>query len=418
MGSINNSNDTNEIFRREYSKLLAITLKLFGPHQIELAEDAVQDTLVAALQYWKIHGVPQNPTAWLIKVARNKSIDIIRKRQRQIHFDASISNLLHSEYTLSTTVQEIISDKHIADDQLRMMFVCCHPALNAESQLCIILQTLCGFSIHEIAKALVSSYDAIEKKLYRARKIWRDQNISLEWPDDATIPARLQSVITAIYLLANEGYHSTQEDSLSRPDLLLEARRLLTLLVSHSSTNLPEVHALMAMICFMHARYPSRIDENGSFINLREQDRSKWNVTWIAAGNEALDQAMHTEHITRYHLEAMIAQIHANASTYGKTDWNSICTLYDLLIKITPTDTVGINRAIALSEKGEVQKAYDELKKIEITSNTYVVDAAIADVCVKLLRYEDAEKYYLQAAEKTKSMVERDYFLKKVKSLW
>ncbi len=420
MTDLLNKDYTEKLFRREYAKLLSVTAKLFGPYQINLAEDAVQDTLITALQNWRIQGIPDHPTAWLIKVARNKSIDIIRKQKRFSLKDESLSHLLTSEYTLTTTVNEIITDKYIDDDLLRMMFICCHPELSTESQLCLILQTLCGFSVSEIAKALVSSYESIEKKLYRAKKTWRDLKLSLEWPEANQIQSRMNAVLTAIYLLGNEGYHSTHHASLTRPDLLQESLRLNSLLISHSITNLPEVHALNALILFMNARYPGRINQDGTFVNLKNQDRSTWDTSLIEEGNKSLERAMQTKSITRFHLEAVIAQIHANSTSYIDTDWTSICTLYDTLNDLYPNHVIAINRAIAMSEKGDVLNAYTELKSIEKNSSNhppYLLYPALADVCQKLNLKEEAIINYTSALTKSKSEIERKYFKDKISFL-
>ena len=222
------------LFRHEWGKLVTVLTKLFGPENLALAEDVVQDTLVKALNSWKIKGIPENPSAWLFTVARNKAIDVLRKQKLQQQYSKTVSPLLQSEYTLTPTVNEYVNSSSINDDQLRMMFVCCHPALSAEAQVAIILKTLCGFSVAEIAKAFVTNYDRIEKRLYRARLALRENKVAFELPAGAALDSRLENVLTAIYLLFNEGYNSTAHESLIRTDLMQEAIRLCELICSNS----------------------------------------------------------------------------------------------------------------------------------------------------------------------------------------
>ena len=269
------------LFRHESGKLVSVLTKIFGPHNLELAEDVVQDTLLTAMNRWKMSAIPDNPSAWLFTAAKNKALDLIRKQKRHQEFAADISYLLRSEYTLSATLNELMNNHEINDDQLRMMFTCCHPSLPSESQVALVLKTLCGFSITEIAKAFITTNDTIEKRLYRAKLKFRQQQIAFEIPQEQELEERLENVLTAIYLLFNEGYNSTQHDQLIRKDLLEESFRLGQLLLQNPATRQSDVFALLALICFNMARSEARLDKEGNILLLEKQDRSLWNHSLI-----------------------------------------------------------------------------------------------------------------------------------------
>src|SRR5436190_5143139 len=271
--------------------MVSVLTKIFGPHNLQLAEDVVQDTLLAAMNSWKIKGVPDDPSAWLFTAAKNKAIDVIRREQRHREFAADSSYLLKSEYTLSPVVNELMNKNAIADDQLRMMFTCCHPSLAFESQVALVLKTLCGFSITEIARAFITSKDTIEKRLYRAKQQFREEKIAFEIPQEKELEQRMDSVLTSIYLLFNEGYNSTQHEELIRKDLIEESLRLGELLIQHSSTKQPKVFALLALICFNSARSDARLDKAGNILLLKDQDRTLWDRSLIERGHYFIEQS-------------------------------------------------------------------------------------------------------------------------------
>ncbi len=311
--------------------MVAVLTKLFGPQNLQLAEDVVQDTLLKAFNTWKINGLPQNPTAWLFTVARNKAIDVLRQQKRQNQVSKNLTPLLQSEYSLVPTVQELVNTNTIDDDQLRMMFVCCHPALSTEAQVSLILKTLCGFSVTEIAKAFVSGYDTIEKRLTRARQSFREQNVQFELPVATELDSRLDNVLLAIYLLFNEGYNSTQHEDLIRKDLMYEAMQLCELICRSPAVDHFKAHALMALICFTASRNEARQDVDGNILLLKQQDRNKWNEALIEKGIFHLEASAPGEQVSRYQLEAGIAYEHARAANYELTNWKNILQCYDLM---------------------------------------------------------------------------------------
>jgi len=382
-----------------------------------MAEDVVQDTLVKALNTWKINGLPQNPSAWLFTAARNKAIDLLRQQKRKDAFSKSMMPLLQSEYTLVPTVQEMVNTNSIDDDQLRMMFVCCHPSLSAEAQVALILKTLCGFSVAEIAKAFVSSYDTIEKRLYRARQSFRDNAVSFDLPPEAELQQRMDNVLMAVYLLFNEGYNSTNHEDLVRNDLIQEAMRLCELICRSSSIKHYGSHALMAQICFTASRNDARLDGEGNILLLKEQDRTKWNQALIAKGIQYLGACAAAEEINKYHLEAVIAYEHIAAPDYASTNWKNILHYYDVLLRLNPSPVVELNRAIVI---GELQgpaagiAAVHSISQLSSLKKYYLLPATLGEMHRQLKDHETANKYFEEAIGLTQSLSEKKLLQQKI----
>lgn len=382
-----------------------------------MAEDVVQDTLVKALNTWKINGLPQNPSAWLFTAARNKAIDLLRQQKRKDAFSKNMMPLLQSEYTLVPTVQEMVNINSIDDDQLRMMFVCCHPSLSAEAQVALILKTLCGFSVAEIAKAFVSSYDTIEKRLYRARQSFRDNAVSFDLPPEAELQQRMDNVLMAVYLLFNEGYNSTNHQDLVRNDLIQEAMRLCELICRSSSIKHYGSHALMAQICFTASRNDARLDGEGNILLLKEQDRTKWNQALVAKGIQYLEACAATEEINKYHLEAVIAYEHIAAPEYASTNWKNILHYYDVLLRLNPSPVVELNRAIVIGElhgPAPCIAAIHSISQISSLKKYYLLPATLGEMHRQLSEHETANKYFEEAIGLTQSLSEKKLLQQKI----
>jgi RNA polymerase sigma-70 factor (ECF subfamily) len=404
-------------FRHESGKLVSVLTRVFGIHNLEMAEDVVQDTLLKALSQWKIKGVPDDPSAWLFTVARNKVLDNIRKEKRHKAFSSEISHLLQSEYTLVPTVMEIISDHEIGDDLLRMMFTCCHPSLPFESQVAMILKTLCGFSVAEVSKAFVTSPDNIEKRLYRARQQFRTRKIAFEIPRMDELDNRLDNVLLAIYLLFNEGYSSTQHEKLIREDLLGEAMRLAQLLVGHSVTRSPKVWALLALMCFTNARKSSRLDLEGNILLLRDQDRGQWDQNLIQLGMTYLTRSAEGKDISKYHIEAAIAFEHCTARSYEETNWTNILHYYDLLYQVNPTPVVALNRAIVVSEVEGPARAISgilSIPGIESLQHYHLLYSTLGQLYSQTEEREKARDCFEKALTLTQSKLEQKLLLEKL----
>lgn len=383
-----------------------------------MAEDVVQDTLVKALNTWKINGLPENPSAWLFTAARNKAVDLLRQQKRKENFSKNMTPLLQSEYTLVPTVREIINTNSIDDDQLRMMFVCCHPSLSAEAQVALILKTLCGFSVTEIAKAFVSSYDSIEKRLYRARQSFRDNAVSFELPPEAELKSRIDNVLIAVYLLFNEGYNSTSHEDLVRNDLIYEAMRLCDLICRSTRINHYGAHALMALICFTAARNDARLDDDGNILLLKEQDRSKWNRDLILKGISYLEACAAAEEINKYHLEAVIAYEHATAVDYASTNWKNILHYYDVLLQLNPSPVVELNRAVVIGElhgPAACIEAINSISQISSLKKYYLLPATLGEMHRQLKDYDTANAYFEEAIKLTQSASEKKLLQQKIK---
>ena len=348
----------DHFFRHEAGKMVSYLTKVVGMGRLELAEDVVQDTLVTALETWPDRGLPDNPSAWLMRVARNKAIDILRRDE---HFRFLAPELVHLlRLREDSPAEDAAFEKEIRDDQLRMMFACCHPELSLDMQVTLILKTLCGFSVAEIANALLVSEESIEKRLGRAKKVFRATG---GFPD-ASIDARLDAVHQAIYLLFSEGYHGSKAETTVRDDLCSEAIHLTLLLSEHPDGDKPKTHALLALLCFHAARLPGRVDDDGALIQLEMQDRSTWDQELIGRGFVALERSASGTELSEYHIEAFIASLHCSAATYAGTDWAAIRDLYDTLYRLKPTPVIALNRAIAIGKAEGATAGLDAMSRI------------------------------------------------------
>ncbi len=390
--------------------------RLFGTQHLEMAEDVVQETLLKAMRDWPYHGVPDQPAAWLHRVAKNMAIDQLRRKSRGVELLKENAALLRSEWTMSATVAEAFTEEAIADDQLRMLFACCHPTIPQEQQVALALRTLCGFSVPEIARAFVTNEEAINKRLYRAREAFRALG-RLEFPAPQELPLRLRPVLATIYLLFNEGYNSTEHSDHIREDLIEEALRLCDMLVRHVTTARPESHALLALMLFHAARSEARLDDRFEIVLLQDQDRGKWDRRLIALGNDHLHQASQGEVIHAYHIEAAIASVHAHSPTFAATDWGTIVTLYDRLLAITPSAIIRFNRAIALGRAQGAAAGLKALEKLEGLEQSHLFHAAQGDLLRDLSRIPEAREAYASALALARSVTERSLLKKKITDL-
>jgi RNA polymerase sigma-70 factor (ECF subfamily) len=338
------------LFRRESGRMVAALTRLFGVHNLALAEDVVQDAFCRALEVWKVRGVPDNPSAWLMATAKNRAFDVIRRERTARAFAPELGRLLESEWTSAEVVEEAFAAHSIRDEQLRMMFSCCPPRLPEPAQIALILNILCGFGAQEIASAFLAGRAAIEKRLSRGKKLLARGRRLFDLAD-AGFPARLRSVQRALYLLFNEGYHSASSEAAVRGELCREALRLVALLREHPPAATPETTALAALLCLHAARLPARLDADGDLSPLGEQDRSRWDRGLIAQGLELLEASAAGEELTAYHVESAIAATHASAARLEDTDWGRIVSLYDRLMALAPSPVVALNRAIAIGER-------------------------------------------------------------------
>jgi RNA polymerase sigma factor (sigma-70 family) len=353
------------LFRTEYRKIVSVLCKLFGIEHIEIAEDIVSDTFLLASELWGLKGLPENPTAWLYVVAKNKIRDYLKRNSL---FAQTISKEIRSNATTSEEIEIDLSIKNINDSQLAMIFVVCHPCNPAEAQIGLALNLLCGFGVDEIANAFLTNKNVIYKRLQRAKEKLRTEKIKIEQPDASEIDARLSAVLMVLYLLFNEGYYSSNQDITLRKDLCLEAMRLTHLLIVNEQMNKPFANALLSLMCFHASRFDARLNKNGEAILYQDQDTDLWDQELIAKGEYFLDQASQGNEISKYHLEAGIAYWHTiKADT--KEKWENILRLYNQLLLIEYSPIAALNRTYALAKANGKMEAIIEAEKIKLTDN-------------------------------------------------
>ena len=413
---------TDHLFRNESKRMVSILTKIFGIENLETAEDVVQDTLLQAMNIWKLKGIPDNPSGWLFRVAKNKAIDIIRRNKHSVQFDFTDKEkiLLTSEYTLTTAMENFWKEEFIKDDLLRMMFACCHPEISKENQITLILKTLCGFSTAEIAKAFLTNEETISKRIYRTKEFFRQHKIKLEIPSLNEINNRTDSVLNTIYLLFNEGYNSTNSEDLIRKDVIAEAMLLCKLLAENDHTQLPEVFALMALMCFHSSRSDSRLTTEGEIILLPMQDRKKWNAALIDEGNEYMNKAATGDAVSSYHIEAAIAFEHCSAKFFRDTNWKKILGYYEWLCRIAPSPINELNKTIAIMELHGAAIALEKLESIrdkKKLESYYLYYSLFGEIHSRLNNLPAAKKYFETAIGLTHSDKEQKMLRNKILAL-
>jgi RNA polymerase sigma factor (sigma-70 family) len=357
-----------DLFRRESGKLVSVLTRIFGPENIDLAEDVVQDALIEAMQNWSNREIPANPTAWLFRVAKNKALNILNRKKYQQKYFSDVAHFLRSEWTAEPALHNLFSDEQVFDDQLRMMFTCCHPAISSDSQVALTLKTLCGFSIPEIAKAFLTTEENISKRLVRARQKIRRQKIPFEVPVNRELDKRLEAVLETIYLLFNEGYSASSGRDLIRFEVCGEAIRLAEIIILHLNIrDKTNVYALLALMQLNASRFKARQDRMGNILILEKQNRLLWDYSLMEKGFLNLEKSATENQFSIYHILAAISAYHCAAQDYDATNWKGIIELYDKLIQISDSQVVLLNRAIALSKVYGYEKGLAELEKINKT---------------------------------------------------
>ena len=392
--------------------MVAALTRVFGVHNLALAEDVVQDALCRALEVWKFGGAPENPSAWLMATAKHRAIDVLRRERTARTFAPEIGRLLETESTLSPAIEELFEAHAIKDDQLRMMFSCCHPRLAEEAQVALVLHVLCGFSVGEIASAFLNTDVAVEKRIARAKKILAGSKKLFDLANEADLSSRLPAVQRALYLLFNEGYHGACPESAVRVELCQEAMRLAALLLQHQLTSTPATHALSALMCLHAARLPARVDADGNLNPLGEQDRSLWDARLVREGQRLLDLSATGTDLTEYHLEAAIASVHAAAQHAKDTNWATIITLYDTLMAIRPSPVVALQRAIAVAEQEGPERGLEEIHSIDASDRLAAYpfySAALGELELRQGRREIARQHFQAALAVARNPLERRF---------
>ena len=356
------------LFRTEYQKIVSVLCNLFGIHHIEIAEDIVSDTFLTASETWAIKGIPENPTAWLYTVAKNKTKNYFKRND--IFEKKIVTEIKYNSPINNPEIEIDLSDQNIADSQLAMLFTVCNPSNSDEAQIALALNLLCGFGINEIADAFLSNKEVIYKRINRAKEKLKEENIKIQNPNPAEIKERINTVLKTIYLLFSEGYYSTSQNTTLRKDLCAEAMRLTYLLIQNKTTHLPATNALMALMCFHSSRFEARTTENGEIILYQDQDESLWNQELIDKGTYFLSQSSTGNTLSKYHLEAGIAYWHTQKKDTAEK-WEHILELYNNLIILEYSPIVALNRTYVLSKVIGKQGAIVEAEKLQLTDNHF-----------------------------------------------
>lgn len=347
-------------FRHESARLIAVLTRAYGVRRLEMVEDVVQASMLQAMHTWKHDNLPENPAGWIHRVARNKLNDVLRREE--VHRRAVALSGMTSE-AMDSLLDDWLDETRLPDSILRMMFVCAAPSLEPTTQIALMLKTLCGFSLKEISRALLKTPESIKKRIQRARLTLAEQKVEFELPKQDELHARLEAVHNALYLLFNEGYNASGGSDPIRDDLCEEAARLCLVLAEHQSLGTPTTKALLALMLFHGARLEARRDANNNLLLLHQQDRLLWDRRLIQVARDWLSRSKCSQ-VSRFHLEAGVAWQHCQAKDLDSTDWQTIVRLYDRLISLTDSPVHMLNRAIAMGELGQPERALSELRNI------------------------------------------------------
>jgi RNA polymerase sigma-70 factor (ECF subfamily) len=394
--------------------MVAHLTRLLGPAQLDLAEETVQETMLRALQTWPYQGVPANAPAWLFRVAHNIAIDAVRhRRMLGEKTDAIVAELTQSA---AAPPGDPDVEVQLRDDELRRIFMCCHPEIPRDARVALSLKTVGGFGVREIARAFLAEDTAVAQRLVRAKRQIRERRLTLDMPHGAELAHRLDSVLEVLYLMFNEGYAAHAGEDLIRQDLCLEALRLGRL-VAASSIAAPRVDALVALMAFEAARLPARVDESGDLILLEAQDRSRWNRQLISLGFFHFDRSIAGEHVSEYHVQAAIAATHARASDPQSRDWPLILEMYDQLFALNASPVVALNRAVALAKVRGAAAALEAIEPLVSDpqlAGYYLLLAVRGHLLLELGRPAEAADCFRAALECPCSEPERRFLRRKL----
>ncbi|MBN8568144.1 MAG: sigma-70 family RNA polymerase sigma factor [Ignavibacteria bacterium] len=408
----------DHLFRHEAGKMVAVLTRIFGLSNIELAEDIVQDAFTQALKEWTFK-TPENPAAWLMMTAKNKAIDILRRERHKKNYEEESSYNSQYEYSSIPIIENLFMHNEIKDSQLRMIFACCHPSLSYADQIAFTLKICSGFSIDEIAAALLSNPETIKKRIQRAKKFISEKNLKFDIPAGNELKKRLDVVLHSVYLLFNEGYNSGNKSELIRKDLCEEAIRLGLMLTENEYINQPKCFALVALMALLASRFESRLNTDDEIILLEEQDRSKWNTELINLGLYYLNKSSEGNEISDYHVEAAIVAEHSIAKNFNEVNWTRILQLYDILIKINSSPVVLLNRAIVIGKLSGARKAIEEINSIpdvnKFKKTNYLFSAVLGELHSQVKNNAEAIIFFEQSLSLTNSEAEKKLLHKKIK---
>jgi RNA polymerase sigma-70 factor (ECF subfamily) len=402
------------LFRHEAGRIAAHLTRLLGPAHLDLAEETVQEAMLRALQTWPHQGLPENPSAWLFRVAQNIAIDAVRRNRLIGQKTEAVVAEIHRSAKAAFADPDF--EEQLRDDELRMIFMCCHPGIPRDASVALSLKIAGGFSVREIARAFLADEQTIAQRLVRAKRQIRDQALTLDMPRGPELQARLDSVLEVIYFTFNEGYAAHEGEDLIRRDLCLEALRLGRRIAS-SSIATPAVHALVAVMAFHAARLPARMDEAGDLILLQDQDRARWDWRLIAMGFHHFDQSICGDQVSEYHVQAAIAATHARADCMESIDWPMILELYDQLFAINASSIVALNRAVAIAKVRGAEEALAAIVPLENDPKLrdyYLYLAVRGHLLMSLDRRAEAADCFRDALQRRCSDPERRFLQRKL----
>lgn len=393
------------LFRTEFSKMVAVISKLFGLQYIEVAEDIVSDTFLVATETWAAKGAPENPAGWLYLVAKNKTLEYLRRHK--LFAEKILPELKHASTDVADAMSINFTDEHIRDNQLQMLFAVCNPLIASEAQIALALRILCGFGIDEIAEAFLTNKETINKRLFRAKEKLREEKVKMELPPEKEMVKRLDNVLHIIYLLFNEGYYTTSKNQQLRKDLCIDAMRLCVLLTEYSPTNLPQTNALLALMCFHASRFPAREGVQNEPVLYDKQDETLWDQALIRQGNYFLNLSAQGSKLTSYHLEAAIAQWHCRKED-TREKWTAILQLYNKLLQINYSPAVALNRVYALAKVNGEEIALAEAEKLKLHNNHFyflLIGELYKDLDAAKAKANFEKAYQLARTETEKSII-------------
>jgi len=403
-------NLVDHLFRNESGKMTAILTRIFGLQHSILIEDIIQETFLSALKTWPLKGYPDNPSGWLMQVAKNKALNALKRDRRLTRWDPEMEKEFDE-------IDRHFLDHEIKDSQLRMLFACCYPELQQKSQIMLILKTLCGFSNTEIAHALLMSSGAVKKAVYRAKNRIQERYDRISFRSAGPVNERLNTVYMVIYLMFTEGHKRSCEDNPISDDLCYEAVRLAKLLLHLPGVNHGETHALLSLMYFSIARFPARLGEEGEMVDLKHQDRSLWDKKSIDLGFRHLKLSRKSKSMSRFHLESSIASIHCLAPSFEETDWEAILTIYRKLLDMEDSAVIRLNYAIALSHVEGPEAGLKALKNLSLESpegKEFMLYAAKAEMNAKLEKFETAVSYYRVAYDMAATKADKKFLQSKI----